>query len=51
MFLDKIINSGGKFRLATPANLAKEGSVYEKELNYLTSKGFRIRPDGLFLIK
>ena len=30
---------------------APKGSAYEKELNYLMSKGFRVSSDELFLIK
>jgi hypothetical protein len=40
-FLDRAIARGSAIRLATPANAAREVSYYERELQYLTSKGDR----------
>ena len=45
-FLDRAIARGSEIRLATPANAAREGSFYERELQYLTSKGYRPNEGG-----
>jgi hypothetical protein len=50
-FLDRMILRGDKIRLATPLNQVKPGSFFEKELNYLFSKGYQASSDGLWLIK
>jgi RHS repeat-associated protein len=49
-FLDRAIARGDTIRLATPASQAREGSFYERELQYLTSKGYRLSSDGTRLI-
>ena len=50
-FLDRMILRGDKIRLATPLNKVKPGSFFEKELNYLFDKGYKVSSDGLWLIK
>ena len=50
-FLDRMILRGDKIRLATPLNQVRPGSFYQKELNYLFSKGYRVSSDGLHLVK
>jgi hypothetical protein len=45
-FLDRAIARGSEIRLATPANAAREGSYYERELQYLTSKGYQPNASG-----
>jgi hypothetical protein len=42
-----MIARGGEVILATRADLAKPGSYFRKELNYLISKGWKISEDGL----
>lgn len=49
-FLDRAIARGDDIRLATPAGQAREGSSYERELQYLTSKGYRPSSDGTRMI-
>jgi RHS repeat-associated protein len=49
-FLDRAIARGSDFELATPAEAAREGSFYERELQYLTSKGYSVGPDGTTMI-
>ena len=46
-----IFSRGDKIRLATPLNRAKPNSFYEKELNYLFEKGYKVSSDGQWLIK
>ncbi|HEY8937499.1 MAG TPA: hypothetical protein VIM65_19875, partial [Cyclobacteriaceae bacterium] len=50
-FLDRMILRGDKIRLATPLSDVRPGSFFEKELNYLYDKGFKISSDGLWLVK
>ena len=49
-FLDRMIARGDDVILATRADLAKPGSYFERELEYLLTKGFKISEDGLRLI-
>src|SRR5690606_20647814 len=46
-FLDRMIARGDKIQLATPIEKVKPGTYYEKELNYLFSKGYKI--EGTYL--
>lgn len=48
-FLDRMIARGDKIRLATPLNKVRPGTYYERELNYLFGKGYRVK--GNYLIK
>ena len=48
-FLDRMILRGDNIRLATPLSKVKPGSFFQKELNYLFSKGYKV--DGLWLVK
>ncbi|GAA4314351.1 RHS repeat-associated core domain-containing protein [Compostibacter hankyongensis] len=50
-FLDRMILRGDNIRLATPLNRVKPGSYYQKELNYLFEKGYKVSSDGLWLVK
>jgi len=50
-FLDEMILRGDNIRLATPLSKVKPGSFYQRELNYLFNKGFKVSSDGLFLVK
>jgi hypothetical protein len=50
-FLDRMISRGDNVMLATPINQVKPGSYYQRELNYLFDKGYKVSPNGLYLIK
>lgn len=50
-FLDSMARSGNNFRLATPVEKARPGSYYVRELNHLFGKGYKLSPDGLWLVK
>lgn len=50
-FLDRMILRGDNIRLATPLNQVKPGSFFQKELNYLFDKGYKVSSDGLWLVK
>ena len=50
-FLDRMILRGDNIRLATPLSKVKPGSFYQKELNYLFDKGYKVSSDGLWLVK
>ena len=45
-FIDEAIARGDQFKLATPLDKARPGSFYEKEIQYLTSKGYQLSADG-----
>lgn len=49
-FLDHAIKSGQEFSLATPPHLAKVGSFYAREVEYLISRGYQPATDGMRLI-
>lgn len=50
-FLDRAIARGSNVQLATPANAAREGSFFERELQYMQSRGgYSVGPDGTSLI-
>jgi RHS repeat-associated protein len=49
-FLDRAIAHGSNIQLATPANAAREGSFFERELQYMQSRGYTVGPDGMSLI-
>jgi len=46
-----MILRGDNIRLATPLNQVKPGSFFQKELNYLFDKGYKVSSDGLWLVK
>jgi hypothetical protein len=50
-FLDEAISHSDQFRLATPINQVRPGSYYQKELNYMYKQGYKISPNGLWLIR
>lgn len=50
-FLDRMISRGDNIRLATPLNKVKPGSFYQKELNYLFDRGYKVSSNGLWLTK
>lgn len=39
-FLDTAIRMGSEIQLATPLDLMRQGTYFEREVSYLTSKGF-----------
>ncbi|SKB90439.1 hypothetical protein SAMN05660349_03275 [Macellibacteroides fermentans] len=41
---------GDNIRLATPLNRVKPGSFFQKELNYLFDKGYKVNSTGSQLI-
>jgi hypothetical protein len=49
-FLDRAIARGSDIQLATPADAAREGSFYERELQYLQSKGYTVGPGGTTMV-
>jgi len=49
-FLDRAIARGSNVQLATPANAAREGSFYERELQYMQTNGYTVGPDGISLL-
>jgi RHS repeat-associated protein len=49
-FLDEAIANDSAFQLATPADAAREGSFYERELQYMTSEGYTVSGDGMSLL-
>ncbi|MGH3496014.1 MAG: hypothetical protein ACRDP1_00920 [Nocardioidaceae bacterium] len=49
-FLDRAIARGSNVQLATPANAAHEGSFFERELQYMQSRGYSVGPDGSSLL-
>lgn len=50
-FFDRMMQADHNFRLATPVERARPGSYYVRELNYLFGKGYKLSPDGLWLIR
>ena len=50
-YFDRKIESRHHFRLATPVDKARAGSYYVRELNYLFGRGYRLSPDGLWLVR
>lgn len=50
-FLDRAIAKGVEFNLATPIDKVRPGSYLQKEIEYLTSKGYKFNEDGTKLIK
>lgn len=49
-FLDRAIARGDEFVLATPLDKVRAGSYFERELQYLFSKGYQLADDGARLI-
>ncbi len=49
-FLDEAIARADIFRLATPLDKVREGSVLQQEIQYLSSKGYRLNADATALI-
>jgi RHS repeat-associated protein len=45
-FLERQIDRGTVFRLSTPANQARAGSYFEREIAYLRSRGYSLSRDG-----
>lgn len=50
-FLDRTIARGDEILLSTPADKARPGSYYAREIAYLKSKGYKVSTDGKKLIK
>ena len=48
-FLDRTINKGDVVTLSNDARKAKAGSYFEKEIEYLKSKGYSVSEDGFRL--
>lgn len=49
-FLDRAITRGSNVHLATPANAAREGSFFERELLYMQSQRYKVADDGMSLL-
>lgn len=49
-FLDRAIARGDDFVLATPLDNVRAGSFFERELQYLFSKGYQLADDGARLV-
>jgi hypothetical protein len=49
-FLDRTINRGDAVILATPAQSARPGSYYAREIDYMRQRGYVVSDDGLRLI-
>jgi hypothetical protein len=49
-FLDRMINRGDDIILATPLDKVKPGSYFQRELDYLLGKGYKVSPDGTKLV-
>ncbi len=50
-FLDRMVLRGENIRLTTQLNNVRPASFFQKELNYLFEMGYKVSPDGLWLIK
>ena len=50
-FLDGMFARGEDVILATPATMARAGSFFARELQYLDSQGYRLAQDGLRMFK
>ncbi len=50
-FLDRMISRGDEIVLATPLDRVRPGSYFARELEYMSSKGYRPSADGTRLIK
>lgn len=50
-FLDRAIAKDAEFFLATPLKDLRKGTFFEKEVQYLMSKGYKLSSDGSKLIK
>jgi len=49
-FLDRTIDRGDTVILATPAQSARPGSYYAREIEYMRQKGYAVSSDGIRLI-
>ncbi len=49
-FLDRMISRGDNVILATPLDKVRPGSFFDRELQYLQSKGFKPSADGTRMI-
>jgi hypothetical protein len=49
-FLDRTIERRDVVTLATPADAARPGSYYARELNYMTQRGYTVSADGRRLL-
>jgi len=49
-FLDRTISRGDDILLSTPLDKVKPGSYFERELQYLSGKGYRPSADGTRLV-
>jgi hypothetical protein len=50
-FLDNAIKMGNDFVLSNNGLKAAEGTTFYKEIQYMLSKGYKLSPDGLRLIR
>lgn len=50
-FLDRAMAQGSEIRLATPVDLARPGSFFERELQYLFKHGYAPSADGTMLVR
>jgi hypothetical protein len=49
-FLDRAMRQGSEIRLATPVDLARPGSFFERELQYLFKHGYAPNAEGTMLL-
>ncbi|HUG67729.1 MAG TPA: hypothetical protein VMM76_08250, partial [Pirellulaceae bacterium] len=49
-FLDRLVAKGDEIILSNPANSARPGSFFAREIEYLKSLGFRVSDDGLRIL-
>jgi hypothetical protein len=49
-FLDRAINRGDVFQLATPIEIVRPASALAKEIAYILSKNYTLSPGKSFLI-
>lgn len=50
-FLDRAISRGSEIRLASPVDLARPGSFFERELQYFVKHGYAPNADATMLVR
>lgn len=50
-FLDRAINRGDEFKLATPFNAETASGYFKKEIEYLLDQGYKLSEDGTRIFK
>lgn len=49
-FLDRMIARGDEIILSNSGHLAKKGTTFFEEIQYLSSKGYKLSEDGLRML-